>query len=77
MCWPPRSPNLTPPDFFSWAYLKQKVCASNVDHNMETLQNDTIRNAVAEINADTLKNIYKEFNIRVEKCFDRGGTYFQ
>ena len=23
--WPPRSPDLTPPDFFLWGYLKEKV----------------------------------------------------
>ena len=23
--WPPRSPDLTPPDFFLWGYLKGKV----------------------------------------------------
>lgn len=26
--WPPRSPDLTPPDFFLWGYLKSKVYAS-------------------------------------------------
>ena len=25
--WPPRSPDLTPPDFFLWGYLKDKVYA--------------------------------------------------
>lgn len=27
--WPPRSPDLTPPDFFLWGYLKSKVYVSN------------------------------------------------
>lgn len=26
--WPPRSPDLTPPDFFLWGYSKSKVYAS-------------------------------------------------
>ena len=26
--WPPRSPDLTPPDFFLWGFLKSKVYAN-------------------------------------------------
>lgn len=28
--WPPRSPDLTCPDFFSWGYLKDKVYKLNL-----------------------------------------------
>jgi hypothetical protein len=27
--WPPYSPDLNPPDYFLWGYLKEKVYASN------------------------------------------------
>ena len=29
--WPPRSPHLTPLDFFLWGYGKERVCSTRVD----------------------------------------------
>ncbi|CAF4890265.1 unnamed protein product [Pieris macdunnoughi] len=29
IAWPPRSPDLTPPDFLIWGYLKSKVYSNN------------------------------------------------
>ncbi|KAF2367907.1 hypothetical protein FHG87_001352, partial [Trinorchestia longiramus] len=36
--WPPRSPDLTPCDFFLWGYLKNKVYFSP-PQDLEELQN--------------------------------------
>jgi hypothetical protein len=33
--WPPRSPDLTPPDFFLWGYVKDKVFATPVPITFE------------------------------------------
>ena len=30
-CWPPRSPDLTPLDFFLWGYVKDRVFATPVN----------------------------------------------
>jgi hypothetical protein len=35
--WPPRSPDLTPPDYFLWGYLKQ-VVYSNRPQTFEDLK---------------------------------------
>jgi hypothetical protein len=35
--WPPRSPDLTPPDYFLWGYLKQ-VVYSNLPQTVEDLK---------------------------------------
>ena len=45
--WPPRSPDLTPPDFFLWGYLKGKVYINKPN----TLQE--LKNIIAEINGIT------------------------
>ena len=29
--WPPRSPDLSPPDYFLWGYLKSKVYSTNFE----------------------------------------------
>jgi hypothetical protein len=34
--WPPRSPDLTAPDFFIWGYLKSKACSGRTDSTVES-----------------------------------------
>jgi hypothetical protein len=38
--WPPQSPDLTPPDYFLWGYLKQ-VVYSNHPQTIENLKQNT------------------------------------
>jgi hypothetical protein len=38
--WPPQSPDLTPPDYFLWGYLKQ-VVYSNRPQTIEDLKHNT------------------------------------
>ena len=45
--WPPRSPDLTPPDLFLWGYLKSKVYV-NKPRTVEELK-DNIRQEIATI----------------------------
>ena len=59
--WPPRSPDLTPCDFFLWGYLKNKVYNSpplnlqelraRIQHEVDILRRDPamVRRAVAEM----------------------------
>ena len=35
--WPPRSPDLTPPDFFLWGYLRDKIYQHHIQ-NLDHLQ---------------------------------------
>ena len=50
--WPPRSPDLTPPDFFLWGYLKSKVYV-NKPRTVEELK-ENIREEIAAIPAEML-----------------------
>ncbi|KFM83383.1 hypothetical protein X975_26734, partial [Stegodyphus mimosarum] len=50
--WPPRSPDLTPCDFWLWGYLKSKVY-QGVVQDLATLK-DNISRTVREIPADML-----------------------
>ena len=53
--WPPRSPDLTVPDFFLWGYLKRKVYASKPKTIDELKCN--IRAEIAAITPETLANV--------------------
>ena len=50
--WPPRSPDLTAPDFFLWGYLKSKVYV-NKPRTLDKLKAN-IRQEIAAISAETL-----------------------
>jgi hypothetical protein len=51
--WPPRSPDLSPPDFFLWGHLKATVY-SNYPHTLQELQAN-IQRAVDRISTGTYK----------------------
>ena len=63
--WPPRSPNLTVPDFFLWGYLKSKVYTSKPKTIDELKCN--IRAEIAAITPEMLANIMQ--NARKRAAF--------
>lgn len=70
--WPPRSPDLTPLDFFLWGYLKSRVYADN-PRTLEDLK-DAIRLEMQSIKAEMLQNVSRSFEGRLEKCIDLNGA---
>ena len=52
--WPPRSPDLTPCDFFLLGYLKSKLYV-NQPNNIEELKTN-IKNAFGEVTQEILNN---------------------
>ena len=53
--WPPRSPDLTPPDFYLWGSLKSKVYANNPKTLAQLKAN--IRLEIAAISSETLTTV--------------------
>ena len=73
--WPPRSPDLSPPDFFLWGFLKGKAYANN-PRTIEELENN-IRREFAAISEDVLQATFANMKHRVQLCLDSGGKHFQ
>lgn len=71
MFWPPRSPDITPLDFYLWGLLKQKVYKSDIQ-NREDLCNK-IRQACREITQDELRKVVVNNRKRIEKCITLDG----
>ena len=61
ICWPPHSPDLTPLDFFLWAYVKDRVFATIVNDIGEL----RIRDVIARIAAEMLTRTLQEFEYRL------------
>jgi hypothetical protein len=64
--WPPRSPDLSPCDYFLWGYLKSVVYENNPS-NLEQLKRNIIQeiNKVPEV---TFRRVYQNLRLRLQEC---------
>lgn len=72
--WPPRSPDLTPLDYFLWGYLKQKIYKDRLFNNVDELDT-SIRVNCRNIPANVLRSTLNEFYERTIRCIEREGGH--
>jgi hypothetical protein len=68
--WPPRSPDLTPCDFFLWVYVPP------LPTNLPELRRRIVA-AVATITPDMLTRVWEEFDYRVDVCRVTNGAHIE
>lgn len=73
--WPPRSPDLTPLDFFLWGFLKSKIYATEC-RTIEDLERRIIE-ASGSIDQQTFMNVREAIHNRALHCQDLGGGHFE
>jgi hypothetical protein len=73
--WAPRSPDLTPLDFFLWGYVKQKVYQEPIA-NLEDLR-EKITNTINSIQQQTIKNAFKEVSKRLILIQQHNGAHIE
>lgn len=73
--WPPRSPDLTPLDFFYWGYLKSKVYETK-PNNIEELK-QRIVTLSESITPELLQKVSDEVYLRLALCQEKGGYQFE
>lgn len=73
--WPPRSPDLTPLDFFYWAYIKEKVYKTQL-LNLEDLIN-RITEAITSITPIQMENVLRKLGERIYCCIDMNGGHIE
>ncbi|XP_066583383.1 histone-lysine N-methyltransferase SETMAR-like [Prorops nasuta] len=73
--WPPRSPDLTPLDFFFWGHLKNEVYVTEPGSLEVALER--LKVAVANIDERTLDNVWTELLRRARACIEAGGRHFE
>ena len=73
--WPPRSPDLTPCDFFLWGYIKDRVFQTlpNTIAELKT----KIRAAIQSITEDTLMKVVKNTEFRLQMLVRHQGGHFE
>lgn len=73
--WPPRSPDLTPLDYFLFGYLKDKVSSVRL-HALDELR-VTITEAVNNVTPEVLQNVFENMKRRVNLCLQVNGRHFE
>ncbi len=74
--WAPRSPDLTPLDFFLWGHIKTNIYKTKVD-DIDDLKS-RITDEIEAIKRDTLSNVFLEIKKRLTFCIDvHGGSFEQ
>jgi hypothetical protein len=72
---PPRSPDLSPPDYFLWGYLKQVVYSYRPQTIEDLKQNTEV--AISNISKETLKKVVRNMVTRVNTCYAENDGHFQ
>lgn len=72
--WPPYSPDLTPPDFFLWGYLKDRIYANPKPENLNQLK-ENIRREIRNINAQVFPRVMQNVAARLQKVIGLRGGY--
>lgn len=73
--WPPRSPDLTPLDYFVWGLVKDLGYAEEIE-DLEQLEN-RIRAAINSITPDMLANSRANMLRRLDCCIEQHGGHFE
>ena len=73
--WPPRSPDLTPLDFFFWSYVKKKVYHPKPE-TMDELKS-RIQLVCREIPTSTLSAVQQNMVKRLRICMEQDGGIFE
>lgn len=73
--WPPRSPDLTPLDFFLWGHLKSIV------YKTQPADIDDLKRRIAaecrSISGEVFRNVREEFENRLYYCLQENGQHFE
>lgn len=73
--WAPHSPDLNPPDFFLWGYLKDRVYQDKPKTLTEL--KEKITDECKAIKPDVFKSVMNNFCLRLKKCKDLNGAHLE
>ena len=75
--WPPRSPELTPLDFFFWGFVKCKVYKGPLPGTADELKDRILRRAVDSVTVQILKKVLGDMTRRLKKTTQVKGRILQ
>ena len=76
LLWTPRSPDITPCNFFLWGYVKDRVFVPTLQRDLADLKARIIA-AVKNIDALMLTRVWQEREYRVDVCRVTRGAHIE
>jgi hypothetical protein len=76
MLWLPRSPDITPCDFFLWGYVKDRVFVPTLPRDLPALKARIIA-AVKNVDAPMLTRVWQELECRIDVCRVTRGAHIE
>jgi DDE superfamily endonuclease/Helix-turn-helix domain (DUF4817) len=73
--WAPRSPDLTPLDFYLWGHLKNKIYKSEIK-NIDDLKT-RITEEIKSVSTETLNSVFLNIVKRMNLCIAVNGSHFE
>ena len=73
--WPSRSPDLTPPNFFLWGYLKNRVYRNNTTSLKDLKNKITVK--IQDINVATLRAVMQAMLTKMQECLEAEGAHLK
>jgi len=73
--WSPHSPDLNPPDFYQWGYLKDRVYGNN-PQTLTDLK-AAITAIITAIPREECGRVIENFARRIQMCLQRRGAHFE
>ncbi|KAI6646878.1 hypothetical protein LOD99_9147 [Oopsacas minuta] len=73
--WAPYSPDLSPPDYYLWGFLKDRVYATK-PRTLGELKKK-IQEEMRSISRTTCKSVMQNFVLRLEKCANLNGCHLE
>ena len=73
--WSPYSPDLNPPYFYLWGYLKDRVYVHN-PQSISDLKRE-IKTTILAIPREECKKFIDNFVLRIQVCLQRQGAHFE
>ena len=74
--WPPRSPDLTPCDYFLCGHLKS-IVYKNEYRTIDDLKRKIQQACGEHISTDVCERAVRDYQIRLQKCVERGGKHIE
>ncbi len=74
--WPPRSPDLTPLDFYFWGRIKDLVYATPLTTKEDCIER--VQNTIQSLtNEEIKKATHQALETRIERCLQADGQNFE
>ena len=69
-------PDLTPPDFFLWGYLKDRIYSNPRPRTLDQ-RKDNIRREIRNIPQETFPRVMENMAVRMQNVIGQGGAYVE